>query len=166
GFDRRYVGRDLLVVLGLLVLCGPVGFLPNLGLGTLLFGDMAQPLAMFMRPLPAGVAAACLVLFPLTMAFGELPTYFGYVMPRLAGLTGRRWLAIALTAFWLAAQHAALPLIFDYRFIAWRLGMFLPFAVLLAVALSWRPRLLLYLMLIHPLLDAPVAWQVFRASQP
>lgn len=164
GFAPGTVGRDLLATLGVLVLALPVAMAGNLGLATWLFGGIEQPLAMFVRPLPLGVASVCAVLFPLTIALSELPTYFGYVMPRLARLTGRRWLAVALSAFWLSAQHATLPLVFDGRFFMWRLLMFLPFALLLGAVLTWRPRLLPYLMGVHVLLDAPVAWQFFSVS--
>ena len=37
---------------------------------------------MLFRPLPMW-AILLGFLFPITIAFAELPTYFGYVMPRL-----------------------------------------------------------------------------------
>jgi hypothetical protein len=66
-------------------------------------------------------------------------------MPRI----GRGWGAVAASAGFISQQHATLPLLFDGRFILWRAGMFLPFAVLLAIALRWPPRLLLYLAIVH-----------------
>ncbi|HWI50832.1 MAG TPA: hypothetical protein VNT01_01660 [Symbiobacteriaceae bacterium] len=163
-FGREHLRKDLLALLGLVLLCGPVGMLPNLGLGQLLFGDYQVPSNMFLQPLPAAVALVALVLFPITQAFGELPTYFAYAMPRLAARWSSPWKAIVVAAFWLGAQHAALPFIPDLRFILWRLGMFLPFALLLGWAIHWRPRLLPYFMVIHALIDFPVTLMVWQAS--
>jgi hypothetical protein len=50
-----------------------------------------------------------------------------------------------------------LPLVFDLRFMAWRSLMFLPFALLVAVVLHWRPRLLPYLAIVHVLMDLSFA---------
>jgi hypothetical protein len=87
----------------------------------------------------------------------ELPTYFGYSMPRLEGQTGRAWLAVALASGFLAIQHVALPLLFDGRFMTWRALMFLPFAFMVGILLHWRPRLLPYLVIVHILIDAATA---------
>lgn len=163
-FGREHLGKDLLAVLGLTLLAGPIGFLPNVGLSQLFWGDPQAGSAMFLLPLPATVALVAMILFPVTQAFAELPTYFAYAMPRLAPRWSSPWQAIALTAFWLGAQHAALPFIPDARFILWRLGMFLPFALLLGWTMHWRPRLLPYFMIIHALIDFPVTLMVWQAS--
>ncbi len=163
-FDRQHVTRDLLTVLGVLIAAAPAAMLPNIGLAQLLFGDPMAPVAMFAQPLPVAVALMAMVLFPLTIAFAELPFYFGYVMPRLAaGRPGYGW-PVILPAFVLAAQHVTLPLIPDPRFILWRLGMFIPFALLLGFVLRWRPRLLPYLMAVHALIDLSAASMVWQVS--
>lgn len=66
--------------------------------------------------------------------------------------------AVLLPVFFLAAQHATLPLIFDWRFIVWRVGMFLPFALLLGIALHRRPSLLPWLMAGHFFIDLSSAY--------
>lgn len=164
-FERATIKRDLLLTLGLLVLSAPLAYLPNIGLGALLFGNPEVPFGMMFRPLPLWAALASLALFPLTVAFAELPTYYGYALPRLAELTGRGWLALLLAAGWHAAQHIALPLIFDWRFALWRLGMFVPFALLIGFALWRRPRLLPYLMIVHGLLDAQAVIMLLSMGQ-
>jgi hypothetical protein len=85
------------------------------------------------------VAWVATLLFPATIALAELPTYFAYDMPRLEVIIGR-WSEVVLAGLALAAQHMTLPLIFDGRFLVWRLGMFLPFALLVAIVLRWPPR--------------------------
>jgi hypothetical protein len=160
-FERRHFVLDLLTAVAVLVICTPLVLFPNYALSLWLFGDINTPSAIFFRPLPYGVALACLVLFPLTVALAELPTYFAYVMPRLAALSRRPWLAWLLTSLWLGLQHATLPLVFDWRFVIWRALMFMPFALFLGACLLWRPRLLPYLMVGHGLLDFVTMWMIF-----
>ena len=156
-FQRATVKTDLLVILGVLIISGPIAMLPNLLTAQWLFGDQQTALDMFIRPLPAWAAYTSLIIFPVTIALAELPTYFAYVMPRLAERTGRPWLAVLLAAFFLSAQHIALPLLPNGRFILWRLVMFFPFALMLGVVLRWRPRLLPYLVIVHGLMDLATA---------
>lgn len=162
-FHRETIKTDLLWLLGLLVLSGPAAMLPNTFAASWLFGDSEAVLPLFFKPLPLWAILPTLVLFPLTIALAEIPTYFGYVMPRLEKQVGM-WLAVLLSAVALAFQHGTLPLIFDVRFILWRLLMFVPFALLLAVALRWRPRLLPYMVIVHGLMDLSAAWMVYTAS--
>jgi membrane protease YdiL (CAAX protease family) len=144
--------KDLGLALLLMMVLMPMATLPNQWLANWLFGSEEVAFGLMFRPLPlwAGVLS---LLFPLTIAFAELPTYFGYVMPRLEKQLGNGWLAWALASFFLALQHITLPLIFDWRFIVWRLGMFIPLAFLMGLGLKLRPQLFPYLMAIHALLD-------------
>jgi hypothetical protein len=163
-FDRQHLKGDLLIVFGFFIIAGPIGFLPNLLFGNLLFGSAQKASAIMFLRLPVWAAASALIIFPVMIALTELPTYFGYSMPRIKILSGKTWLAICLPAFFLAAQHMALPLIFDPRYLAWRLMMFLPFALLVAVMLYWRPRLMPYLIIIHILIDIPTMWFVLQSA--
>ena len=151
--DRRYIGRDVLTVVGLSLVSLPVSYLPSLVLGAWLFGSMQVVYGMFFQPLPMWAAVSAVILFPIAISLSELPTYFGYVMPRLEALSGRRWLGVLLPSFFLAIQHGALPLIFDGRFIAWRVLMYVAFAALVGLLLRWRPRLMPYLIVGHYLMD-------------
>jgi hypothetical protein len=166
NFDRRSAGRDLLVVLGLLVVGGPLGYVPSVLLGRLLFGSAEAVADRWILPLPAWAAIAFAILFPLTIALSELPSYFGYALPRLQALWNRRWAPVLLAAFMLGAQHIALPLVFDARFMLWRAASFLPFALYLSLLLNWRPRLLPYLMVVHGLMDASLVAYVLTRSLP
>jgi hypothetical protein len=163
-FRKEHIGKDLLALLGVLVLAGPIGMLPNTWIAQVLFGDANIANTMFILPLPTGLALALPILFALTQSIGELPTYFGYVMPRLAPRwSGYGW-AIVVSALWLGLQHATLPMLADWRFVVWRATMFIPFALLLGVVVRWRPRLLPYLMVVHSLIDLPVGIMVVQAS--
>lgn len=165
-FDRENVRRDLKQVLGVILLCVPLAVLPNILIGQGLFGDFQIPVAMLFRPLPLWAAVVCLVIFPLSIPFAEIPLYYGYVQPRLERIFKQRWPAVLLTAVFHAAQHCTLPLILDGRFILWRLLMFFPFALLLAAVLSKRPRLLPYLIIFHGLIDLQAAVMVLTFSLP
>ncbi len=152
-FEKNTIKQDLFTLLGILVLLGPIGFLPNPLFAGWIFGDSQVAFDLLMQPLPVWAAIVFMIFFPVTIAFAELPLYFGYIKPRLEVITNKWWLAVLLPALMLGAQHATLPLIFDLRFILWRFLMFLPFAVFLGFVIHWRPRLLPYLMIIHGLMD-------------
>lgn len=162
--ERGSVRGDVLVTLGLLAVGGIVAMGPNLGLATVLWGDPQAPLATLVQPLPLWAALVAAIGFPLTIAASELPTYYGYVRPRLEALGARPWQAVVLAATVHGLQHVTLPLVPDARFMAWRALMFLPFALFVGAALRWRPRLLPYLMVAHGLIDASVALMVVQAS--
>ena len=156
-FQKEFVGKDLLAILGFLVVASPVAFLPNILLGNLFFGDITNALALFIRPLPMWAVVLSILTFPLTQGLVEIPTYMMYVMPRLEKGGLPRWAAILLPTLFLAAQHIAIPLVFNGSFILWRFLMFLPFALLVALVIKWRPRLLPYIAIIHVLMDISTA---------
>ncbi len=151
-FSRQTVGKDLLWMIGLSVIGIPIMLAPMNTLAAWIFGDAMAPVNMMFRPLPTW-ALFVGILFPLTSAFAELPTYFGYVMPRLAVQLKSSWLAWLLASLFLALQHSFLPFIPDSSFFLWRFGMFLPFALFIGLALKLRPQLLPYFLVIHALVD-------------
>ena len=162
-FDKTSVLKDILIILGSFLVIGPIGFFPNLLLGNLLFGDYQVTAPMMFQPLPYWVALTGLILFPLTVGLTEVPVYYGYVMPRLMKKT-RPAAGLILTAFFHALQHCALPFIPDWRFIAWRFGMFLPLAFVLALLIYWRPRLFPYIVIIHVLMDVSAGAMLLAAA--
>ena len=156
-FERQHIKGDLLAVLGITLLAAPVSYLPNVMLGTLLFGSPEATLDLFIRPLPLWAVYLSVLVFPLTQGVTELPTYFGYVMPRFKAQGMQKWLAISLPALMLGLQHIAVPFLLDMRFITWRALMYIPFAFLLGIAIHWRPRLLPYFAIIHVLMNMSLA---------
>ncbi len=159
------IWRELLLVIAVFVLAGPIAWLPNTGLAALLFGDSMTATRMMFLPLPDWALYPVMLLFPVSVALAELPTYFGYVMPRLEALSGKTWAAVGLAAFALAAQHIAAPLIFDGRYLLWRLLMFLPFALYVGIVIRLRPGLLPYLMIGHGIIDFGTIMTVWMASR-
>jgi len=162
--ERQHIKGDLLALLGLFIIAGPVSYFPNPLLSTALFGDPQAVLPLFMRPLPTWAAYASIFLFAITQGLAELATYFGFVMPRLEAQGMRPWLAITLPAMMLGLQHIAAPLLFDMRFILWRGLMFIPFAFFAGIVMHWRPRLLPYMAFIHVLMDLSLAPLFLRVA--
>ena len=151
-FSKKTVGKDLLWFLLASVIGIPVMGLPMTFLPPLIFGDAMIPVGMMFQELPVWALFVGL-LFPITIAFAELPLYFGYVMPRLAEKIKNSWAAWLISAFFLALQHIFLPLIFDGQFIFYRFVLYLPFALFLGLVIKLRPSLLPYFVIVHALLD-------------
>jgi membrane protease YdiL (CAAX protease family) len=61
--------------------------------------------------------AITLLIIPISSGITEELVYRGYALPRLQALTGRRWLAIGITALGFGLQHVAFALV------DWRLAM-------------------------------------------
>ncbi len=151
--DRKKVLSDLLALLGLTILTAPLTYLPNIWLGTALFGNSAATSDLFIRPLPQWAVYLAIIAFPIAQGLTEVPTYFGYVMPRFERQGMKAWLAVTIPALMLGLQHLAMPFLFDGRFILWRTLMFIPFALLIGIAFHWRPRLLPYFVVIHIIMN-------------
>ena len=90
GVEKAEWKRDALWVALALLVSGPIGFLPNWLLGEALWGSAQVGADLAFRALPIAGAWAIVLVFPLVHALTELPTYFGYVMPRLQALRRRR----------------------------------------------------------------------------
>jgi hypothetical protein len=143
---------DLLWFIGFSLIGLPIAAAPREPLAAAIFSDPMTATNMLFRPLPSW-AFVLSFLFPLTIWFAELPTYFGYCMPRLEAQLKNGWLAWLIASFFLAAQHMFLPLILDGSYLLWRFGMFLPFALFTGLVLKFRPSLLPYFVIVHALMD-------------
>jgi len=151
-FSRETWKTNLLWLIGFSLIGIPIAAVVKDPLAVAIFGDAMIPTNMMFRPLPTW-AFVLSFLFPLTIWFAELPTYFGYAMPRLEVQLKNGWVAWLIASFFLAAQHMFLPLILNGGYMLWRLGMFLPFALFIGLALKLRPSLLTYFVIIHALMD-------------
>ena len=151
-FSRETWKKDLLWFIVLSIIAMPLVAAPREPLAAAIFGNPMIATNMLFRPLPTW-AFVLSFLFPLTSAFAELPTYFGYCMPRLETQLKNGWLAWFIASLFLAAQHMFLPLIFNGGYLLWRFGMFLPFALFTGLVIKFRPALLSYFVIVHALLD-------------
>lgn len=153
SFDKTSWKKDILIFSGITLVCIPVVFLPNYFLSIWLWGDSAIPYNMLFKPIPLPLVYVLLILFPVTIAFGELATYFGFVMPVLKEQLEKKWLAVLFPVLFLSAQHCTLPFIPDFKFLLYRLLMYFPFACLIGITLYKRPGLFPYFAIMHGLLD-------------
>lgn len=151
-FSHETWKTDLLWLLGFSIVGMPIAAAVKDPLAVAIFGDAMTPTTMLFRPLPTW-AFFLSFLFPLTIWFAELPTYFGYAMPRLEAQLKNGWIAWLIASFFLAAQHMFLPLILNGGYMLWRFGMFLPFALFTGLVLKFRPSLLPYFVIVHALMD-------------
>lgn len=152
-FNKNKWVKDLLVFLGLVALSIPLVLLPSALLSQWLWGNDIYFQQILFQPLPVYLMYFLLVAFPVTIAFAELATYFGYIMPRLKNNVKHKWIALLLPVIFLSLQHSTLPLVFDLKFIIFRGITYLPFALMLGISLYKRPSLLPYLAILHGLLD-------------
>ncbi len=151
--EKHKILKELLILLGVFAIAGLLGFFPNPMLANLLWGDPLAPVDLMFRSMPALILYPIMVIFPISQALAELPTYFVYVMPRLEAMGTKRWLAWLLPVIFLSLQHIFLPFILDAKFILWRGFMFLPLAIFMGLIIRWRPKLLPYLLVFHGLSD-------------
>jgi len=156
-FNKETFKKDILIFSGLVVIAGPIVFLPGYFLSILLWNDPNVPTLMMFGPIKKGLIYFLLIAFPVTIAFAELPTYFGYIMPALAKHNKVKWLAVILPVLFLSIQHATLPFIPDLNFIIYRSLVFLPLAFLIGVSLFLRPKLFIYFVVLHGLMDFSAA---------
>lgn len=150
---KHNVGKELLILVGLFLIGGPLAYFPNPLLANVLWGDPIVPFNMMFLPLPAAVKYLLIVIFPISVALTEIPIYYLYVMPRLEAIGLGRWGSLIVSATVHSLQHVFFPFILDGKFILWRAFMFLPFAIFTGLVIRWRPRLAPYLLVIHGLLD-------------
>lgn len=156
-FRGETVRKDILTFLGLTLLCGPVVFGPIYLLSGWLWNDPEIPFEMMFRPVDRWLAIILAVTFPVTIAFAELATYFGYIMPRLRSRLRPGLPALLLPVLFLSLQHITLPFIPDLTFMLYRAVVFLPFALLIGIAIYRRPTLFPYFAILHGIMDLGTA---------
>jgi hypothetical protein len=150
----------LIALLGTAVLAMAPGSL----LATALWGDANYPNALLFRALPLLAVYPLFVLMPVTQAFAELPTYWGYVAPRLRASGMSRWLVIGVVGAVLSLQHMFFAFQLDWRYDLWLAVKFLPFALWTGFIVDRRPTALPYLMGLHFALDASLPVLLFMVS--
>lgn len=138
---------------------------PGMLLAQALWGDANFPNNLLFQPLPLWAIYPLFLLMPATQALSELPTYWGYVAPRLRAAGMNRWLVIALVGFWLSIQHMFFSFQWDWRYNLWLAVKFFPFALWTGFLMDRRPTILPYLMVLHFLLDATLPLLALMVAQ-
>ncbi len=105
GLDDSRWRRDVVRFVALLFVIAPVAVVPNVLLASAIWSDPSAGTALLFQPLPLPALVAVFALLPVSIALTELPTYFGYLAPRLRSVSPR--VAVVVVACVLALQHAA-----------------------------------------------------------
>lgn len=155
---------DAAWMLGLLALVATAVSVPSVALGHTLWGDPSVGQLMLVGPLPSWAAWVALVAFPITTGAVELPTYAGYVLPRLRTAGTSTVAAVLVVGGALGVQHGALPFLPASGFFLWRTLMFVPSALTLIAILAWRPRLLPWWMVAHASFAAIAGFEIWVAN--
>lgn len=135
-------GHDLFAGIGWFLVIFPF-FMVGAPLGSKLIYGSTQP-----NLYPGLLAGRALPLWAVIYSLGiwwviwsptEEMTYQAYTLPRILTLSGSKWIAIPVVAFWWTLQHSFIPLILDWHYMAWRFLAFLPgVAVFILVYLLTR----------------------------
>jgi hypothetical protein len=129
GKVRLRWGRDLFVGIGWFLVIFPF-FVFGGPLGSKLIYGSTQPNLypglLAGRALPLWAVIYSLSMWWIIWSPTEEMTYQAYALTRIQALSGRRWIAILVVAFWWTLQHSFFPLIFDWHYMAWRFLAFLP----------------------------------------
>ena len=163
NYEKGRKKKDVVETLWLLIVGMIVGAIPLYLCAYLLLGTFSLPTTMF-QEIPLWALIIALIVFPLSNAFVETPTYIGYALPRIQKETGKRWLAILLAGLALAFQHIALPLVFDLPYMLWRFLSFVPLALVLACIYT-RTKRLFPIALAHFLIDLQLVIQLAAMAQ-
>lgn len=147
------------------VVSAVVAMPPGTLLAQALWGDANFPNNLLFQPLPLWAIYPLFLLMPTTQALAELPTYWGYVAPRLRAAGMNRWLLIGLVGFWLSIQHMFFSFQPDWRYNLWLGIKFLPFSLWTGFVIDRRPTTLPYLMVLHFLLDVTLPLLMLMVSQ-
>lgn len=115
NYGRQRWPRDVLIGLALFVPLLLAFAAPTVLLETLLYGGSAPVPG---SGLPMAGSLYALLIWPIIWAFAEDNTYFGYALPRLEALTGKKWLAVVVVGLFAALQHIFLPLRLEWQWVA------------------------------------------------
>lgn len=159
GPVRMRHGRDLLLGVGYFLLAFPF-FLGGGYLAQMLFfgpsGLNPSTYIFHAHALPLWATVYTVGVWWVIQSATEEATYQAYALPRLEALTGRRWLAVAVVAFWWTAQHCAIGFVPDWRSLLCRFLGFLP-GVLVMMGIYLRTRRLMPLIFAHWPMDIAAA---------
>ena len=128
GFQRKRIGRDVLLGFGYVVLLIPAVMFGNV-LTQWLYPGGGPPQIVVTSSLPAWAVIFSIVIWPVVWAFTEELTYLGFIFPHLERITKRTWIAAILVILFWALQHIAMPFIPDGRYLFYRTISALPITI-------------------------------------
>ncbi|KUO53016.1 MAG: hypothetical protein APF76_12620 [Desulfitibacter sp. BRH_c19] len=140
NIDKSHIVKGILIGLAFFLLFMPMSVVGMSLSYLLIFGTPYPP--QLMGGIPLWGALYSVIVFPILWGFSEQITYQGYCLPRLINIFNNKWLAIALVSFGWMLQHTALPLMLDWKYMAFRMLSFLPLTILMPIIFLRTKRLL------------------------
>jgi len=163
-FSKTKFLKDLKSGLIIFFLIFPIiGLLYSIGTGILLFNEstleqISGQLAE--RALPSWAYYYSILIWWIIWSTTEELTYQAYSLPRLMKKYGQVKVLLFIGFFW-ALQHSFLPLIFDWRYMLWRLVTFFPLVVCLMISYMKTGRIT-PVIIAHALMDINAALWTFK----
>jgi membrane protease YdiL (CAAX protease family) len=150
GFERTRLARD--VLFGLLLVPASLVFIfaGVYATGWLVYGTLEPPFLYEPLLLPAALYGA--LVWPFIWGLTEQLTYNGYLAPRFQVLCRGTLAAVAIVGFAWSFQHVVMPLLFDAKFMTFRLLSAVPNTVF-QIVLYLRVRRLIPFAIAHALMD-------------
>ena len=140
-----------------------IGLLYSVGTGYLIFNEstlnsISGQLAE--RTLPSWAFYYSILVWWIIWSTTEELTYQAYSLPRLMKKYGQVKVLLFIGFFW-ALQHSFLPLIFDWRYMLWRLVTFFPLVICLMISYMKTGRIT-PVIIAHALMDINAAYWTFK----
>lgn len=140
-----------------------IGLLYSFGTGYLIFNE--RTLNLFLgqlaeRTLPNWAFYYSIIIWWIIWSTTEELTYQAYSLPRLMKKYGQVKVLFFIGFFW-ALQHSFLPLIFDLRYMLWRLVTFFPLVICLMISYMKTGRIT-PVIIAHALMDFNAAYWTFK----
>lgn len=165
NINRSTWKGDLLWLIGAFAGTAVVAQLPGTLIAKAFWGTANVPNSMLFGPLPIFAVYPLFILMPVSHALAELPTYWGFVAPRLKSGGMNRWLVILVVGLGLSLQHLFFSFQPDIKYALWLAFKFFPFALFTGFVIDRRPTLLPYMMAVHMLLDSLLPYLALIVSR-
>ncbi len=140
-----------------------IGLLYSFGTGYLIFNENTLNLIsgqLAERTLPRWAFFYSILIWWIIWSTTEELTYQAYSLPRLMKKHSQIKVIIFIGFFW-ALQHSFLPLIFDLRYMVWRLVTFFPLVICLMISYIKTGRIT-PVIIAHALMDINAAYWTFK----
>jgi hypothetical protein len=151
-FNKKNIKTDIFWFLLLAVISVPLAIGPSLGLSQIFWGNTEYYHQVLFQPVNKTLLSILALAYPITTGLAELPTYFGYAMPKLKNEMRSPWQIVMLPVLAFSIQHCTLPLIFEAKFIVFRGVMYFLFTLVYGITLYYRPSLLPWLVILQMLI--------------
>jgi membrane protease YdiL (CAAX protease family) len=166
NFNYKNILRDIVVGIIFFLIIFPVtGILVSIFLTNVIYDgvsfDVLYPDQIAGRILPTWAYYYSLLIWWPIWSFTEEVTYQGYSLPRLLIHFKNPFKVILLIGFFWSFQHCFFPLIFDWRYLLFRLIVFFPLVVGLIFAYLKTGRLV-PIIIAHYFMDFSAAWWTLK----